>query len=137
MNFPANSKKLPWIELFPPNHVLADSPPFAQRRCHLRIVALCFTKQSVELFVEEPSDQLRGVWHGGAAFILYFNTPRVAHTLRDHQAVNPIGGQVFHVAIEQARAFSVEHAVAVADHRANRSAGARERTLAYSCRKRT
>jgi len=34
---------------------------------------------------------------------------------RNHQPVNAVGGQIFHVAIEQARAFPVEHSIAVAN----------------------
>ena len=60
----------------------------------------------------------------------------VPHALRNHQPVDAVGGQVFHVAIEQAGAFAVEHAIAIADdgaHRRTRS-GERDRSNACSAR---
>ena len=57
---------------------------------------------------------------------------RMPHALRNHQPVNAVGGQIFHVAIEQARAFPVEHSIAVANDRSNRGTRACQRVFADS-----
>ena len=43
-------------------------------------------------------------------------------SLCDHQAIDAIGREIFHVAVEQARAFSVQHAVAITNDSANSGA---------------
>ena len=58
----------------------------------------------------------------------------VEHALRDHEAIDAVGGEVFHVAIKQAGAFAVEDAVAVADHGAHGGAGSRESDFANAFR---
>src|SRR5438067_12434567 len=54
----------------------------------------------------------------------------MAHALRDHQAVDAVSSEVFHVAIEQAGALAVEDAIAIANHSANGSASPVERLAA-------
>src|SRR5436189_210087 len=61
---------------------------------------------------------------------------RVQRSLGNHVAIDPVGGQVFHVAVQQARPLAVEHAVSIADHGANRVAGTLQRPLANTFRAR-
>ena len=67
-----------------------------------------------------------------AVFIHNLDVGGMPHALRNHQAINPIGRQVLHVAIEQTRAFTVQHPVAIANHRSNRRARSRQSALAHS-----
>src|ERR1041385_317749 len=53
----------------------------------------------------------------------------MTNALRDHQAIDAIGGEVFHVAIEQTRAFAVQHAVAITNHSADCGARSVRRDL--------
>src|SRR5881296_804850 len=76
-------------------------------------------EQAVELFIEELRDQRRRVGHLAAVF-RHFDF--VHGPLGNHVAVDPVGRQVFHIAVQQARALTVEHAVAVTDDGANRIA---------------
>src|SRR5687768_9288179 len=46
----------------------------------------------------------------------------MSHALCDHQAIDAIGGEVFHVTVEQTRAFTVQHAVAITNDGADRRA---------------
>src|ERR1700726_4198167 len=43
----------------------------------------------------------------------------MAHALRNHQPIDAVGGEIFHVAIEKAGAAAGEHAVAIANHGAH------------------
>ena len=55
----------------------------------------------------------------------------VLHALGDHQAIDAIGGEIFHVAVEEAGAAAVEHAIAIADYGAHGGARSGECALAY------
>ena len=48
--------------------------------------------------------------------------------------VDAVGGQVFHIAVEQARAAAVKDAFAITNHGTDSSAGAGQRLLANSLR---
>ncbi len=63
-----------------------------------------FAQQAVEFFVEQLRDKFRRMLHGLAVCRLPPDQVAMQHALRDHQPVNAIGGQIFHVAIEQAGA---------------------------------
>ena len=67
-----------------------------------------------------------------ASLIKNFDLVRVLHALGDHQPVNAIRGEIFHVAIEETRALAVENAVAIANDRSNRGAGSRQRASSDS-----
>src|SRR6266704_1599477 len=60
------------------------------------------------------------------------NGDLVQDALGDHVAIDAVGGQVFHVAVEQAGALAVQHAVAVANHGAPGRPGSVERALAHA-----
>src|SRR5271165_3593716 len=83
------------------DHRLADLARAAQR---LGIAGfLARSDQLRQLLVEERRD-LGSCVHS------------VLQTLRDHQAVDAVGCEIFHVAVEQTRALPIEVSVAVADH---------------------
>src|SRR6185312_4873462 len=54
--------------------------------------------------------------------------------LRNHQPINAVGGEVFHVAVEQAGPFAIEHAVTIADYRADCRARAAQAAIAHATR---
>src|SRR5262249_41142367 len=54
------------------------------------------------------------------------------HPLTNHQSVDAIGREVFHVAVKQARSLSIQHSVAVPDNRANRRASSFKCEAAYA-----
>src|SRR5260370_7264802 len=58
----------------------------------------------------------------------------VPHALRNHQAIDAVGRQVFHVAIKKTGAFSVEHSVSVANHTAHRGSRSGKRDSPYAFR---
>src|SRR5229473_136903 len=70
--------------------------------------------------------------HGLAILAIDFYL--VPHALRDHQAVDAVGRQVFHVAIKKTGAFSVEHSVSVSNHGAHRRSSSGKRDSAYAFR---
>src|SRR5919108_1380540 len=109
------------IELFSPDHFFADSARLPQRCGTIGMVILGrFAQQAVEFFVKQVADQFRRMWHGDAVVVQNFDLTRMAHALRDHQAINPIGREVLHVAVEQARALAIQQAVPIADDCSNR-----------------
>ena len=66
-----------------------------------------FTQDSIKLLIEHRRmEQVRTLFC----------------SLCDHQAIDAIGREIFHVAVEQARAFSVQHAVAITNDSANSGA---------------
>src|SRR5437762_8858179 len=46
----------------------------------------------------------------------------MSHALRNHQTIDAVGGEIFHVAVEQTRAFAIEYTVAITDDSADRRA---------------
>src|SRR4051812_45031684 len=70
--------------------------------------------------------------HGVAALVGDGDAIGVAKPLRDHEPIDAIGGEIFHVSVEQARAFAVENSVAIADDRADGGTSPVERVLADS-----
>ncbi len=52
------------------------------------------------------------------------------HALRDHQAIDAIGSQIFHITVEQTCTSAIENSVAITDHRPNCSAGSTETSFA-------
>src|SRR5271156_1338470 len=89
-------------------------------------------QNALELLVEKARDEFGGVCDRLALLVEHTSDVAMAHALRDHQAIDAIGGEVFHVAIEQAGAAAAEHAVAIANHSAHCGAGAGNGVLANS-----
>src|SRR6266849_10887756 len=88
--------------------------------------------QALELLVEEARHdvgrmrELTTVGIGDGDLVQY--------PLRDHVAIDAVGRQVFHVAVEQAGALAVEHPVAVANDSPHCGPGSVERPLANALR---
>src|SRR3984893_10635266 len=72
-------------------------------------------KQAVEFLVEEACDEFRRVFEALALIVHDAGKIAVQHALRNHQTVDAVGGEVFHVAIEQACTFTAEYSVAITD----------------------
>ncbi len=112
------------------DHRFADAARLAKRFWRSRIragFASIFSSSSSNNWVmssRSVRNRIAGVINDG-------NVLAVPHALRDHQAVDAVGRQIFHVAVEQAGSFAVQHAVAIADHGANRGAGSGQRALAH------
>ena len=66
------------------------------------------------------------VGDGQAVFVEDGDLLVVVHPLGDHEAVDAVGREVFHVAVEEAGSFAGDDAVAVADDAADGVAGALE-----------
>ncbi len=117
------------------DHLLGDAASFGQRS---RSFAVDFRGKVFldlgQLLVENASDEFRRVFDLLA--IVSGNLNSVAHALRNHQAVDAIGGQIFHVAIEKACALSIEHSIAITNHGTDRRARSGERNLANAFRDR-
>src|SRR5260370_17703826 len=112
------------MELRPPDHLLADAACLPQRRCYLRIAILCrFAQQKIELFVKEIADEFRRVKNRRASLIKNFDFVRMLQALGDHQAVDAIGPEIFHVTIEKTRSLAPKHAIATPNPRTNRYPG--------------
>ncbi len=88
-----------------------------------------FLQELLQLLIKELVDQFRSVADRLSVLVENVNRARVLHALRNHQPVNAIGGQIFHVAVQQARAPAVQYAVTVADYGANRCTRAHQRAL--------
>ena len=58
-------------------------------------------------------------------FSRFIHHPAVPHALRNHQPVNSVGCQVFHVTIQQTCALSVQNPVAISNNRPHRCPRAR------------
>src|SRR5271169_1375988 len=106
---------------------------------NLACLAKCFRRTQVppricqqfrKFFVEQLGDELRCVWHWIARIPEDRNLSAVPHPLRNHQAIDAVGREIFHVAVEQARSPAIQHAVAIANHGSNRSSRSRQRALA-------
>ncbi len=91
--------------------------------------------QALQLLVEQAGDELLSVGHGASVARRGSAPVAVTHALGDHQPVDAVGREVLHVAVEQARALAVEHAVPVADHGAHRGARAGDSALADAGRR--
>src|SRR5271170_447797 len=89
-------------------------------------------QNALEFLVEKARDEFGRVQDRLALLVEHTTDVAMAHALRDHQAIDAIGGEVFHVAIEQAGAAAAEHAVAIANHSAHCRAGAGYGVLANS-----
>src|SRR6266567_87948 len=94
-------------------------------------------EQTLEFFVKQPCDELRGMLYALTLFILNVDQIAMKHALSNHQAVNAIRGQVFHVSIEQAGASATQHSVTVANHGSYRRARAIHRACAHTHRLRS
>src|SRR6266404_4862337 len=107
------------------DHGLADAARLAILRARALIRVFRQSAQDlVQLFVENSCHQLRRVADRFSRLVLDRDLVAVLHALRDHQPVDPVSCKVFHVAIQQARAFAVQDSVAIADHRPHRRARA-------------
>src|SRR6266850_6735197 len=125
------------IELRAADHFFTDAAGFAERSGELRVIVFrALPQQTVELLVKQIADEFWGVTNRRAPLIENFNFVRVLHALRNHQAVDAIRSEIFHVAIEETRALAVEHAIAIANDGANRGARSGQRAFADSGRKR-
>src|SRR5260370_15805308 len=58
------------------------------------------------------------------------------HALGDHQAVDAVGSEIFHVAIEKTCAFAIQHSVAIANDGAHRGARSCQSAFSHSRGKR-
>src|ERR1700674_3274827 len=67
-----------------------------------------------------------------AGVIRHVRGVAMADALRDHQTIDAISCEVFHVTIEQARAFAVQHAVAITNDRADGRARSTQRDFSNS-----
>ena len=81
------------------------------RRYRLRVSGFASAGSSARIRASSSSnvvaDRRWSVWAG------------ITQALRDHQAVDSVGREIFHVAVEQARSAPFEHAVAIANDGAN------------------
>src|SRR5271170_5704803 len=59
------------------------------------------------------------------------------HSLRDHQAIDAVCGQIFHVTIEQARSTPAKNSLAITNHGAHSGTRAGDSSLADSRRQGT
>src|SRR6202047_4772178 len=87
-------------------------------------------KQAVEFFVEQAGDEFRRVFEASALIVNDAGKIAVQHALRNHQTVDAVGGEGFHVAIEQACTFTAEYYVEITDASPYRRAGSVYRALA-------
>src|SRR5207244_2883794 len=80
--------------------------------------------EAIERLVETIADELVRMRNVAAVAVHDRDHAAMTHALGDHQPVDAIGGEVLHVAVQEARAFRVEDAIAITNHGANRGAGA-------------
>src|SRR5260370_40646525 len=78
------------------------------------------------------ADDFRCVKTRPASLIKTFAFVRMLLPLGDNQAVDAIGREISHVTIEKTRSLAAKHAIAIANHGANRGAGTRQRAFANS-----
>src|ERR1700734_683483 len=119
------------IELLGDDHAFAQNPRLSISLNHFfGRAGRKLADDALELFIEKASDEFRCVGNGLAVIVQNGDDISVAYTLRDHQAVDTIRGEIFHIAVEQAGSAAVEHAVAIANHGANRGARSGKSSLA-------
>src|SRR5271165_885286 len=127
-------QRLRWIELVRQNHSFAEQARLREALGgFLRRTSRKLVQDALKLLVEEARDEFGRVQDGLTLLVEHAGDFAMAHTLRDHQAIDAVGGQVFHVAIEQASAAAAEHALAIANHGADCGAGAGNGVLADAC----
>src|SRR5262249_28957323 len=100
------------------DHCLSDFACFA-KGIDLRIAIRQSIYQLLQFLVEEVRNQLRSMLCWSSAFVGELQPVAMLNPLRDHEAINAVGGQVFHVTVEQAGAFPVQDAIAITNHGAN------------------
>src|SRR6185437_16362715 len=120
------------IEFTVQNHGLRYATGFAEGFRRADIGACRVGHDVLHFFVEKPGDEFGGVFYGPPVLVHDVHSLAVAHALGDHQPVNAVGCQVLHVAVQQAGAFAIEHAIAVADNGANRRPSAGQGSAAHT-----
>jgi hypothetical protein len=118
------------------DHRFSDPPRFPQCRRVSIFACRILMKQALQLFIEEMADQFAGMPHRASFLVSNFDRPRMSHPLRDHQAIDAVRRQIFHVTIKEARTFSAQNAVPVANDRAHRRARSCKRALSNARRPR-
>src|SRR5437773_1586339 len=104
------------IELRAADHFFADAAGFAEGGRQLGVIAFrVLSQQPSEFLVKKIADEFRRVTNRRASLIEDFHFVGMLHALGDHQPVDAVGGEIFHVAIKETRTLAVEHAVAVAN----------------------
>src|SRR5579863_5979743 len=95
-------QRLRWIELVRQNHSFAEQASLRETLVgFLRRTGWKLVQDALELLVEKPADELGRVQHGLSQIVQHACGVAMAYALRDHQPVDAVGGEVFHVAIEQ------------------------------------
>src|SRR5579884_516282 len=120
------------IEFSVQDHGLTDPPCFPEcfRRADVR--ARRVGDDLLDFLVEQAVDGLAGMRNSFTVFVEDRHRVRMLHSLCNHQPVDAVGGEILHVAVEQAGALAVERAIAVANDGANRRPRAIQAALAYA-----
>ena len=110
---------------------------FAHGSCLLELCGcLCgcacwqLPQDSIELLVKEGRDEFGRMQHRPPVLVHDAHGISMTHSLRDHQSVDAVRREIFHVAVEKACTAAAEHSLAIADDGTNRRACAAERPLA-------
>src|SRR5260370_17831828 len=104
------------IELDAPDHLLAQTPRFTKRCLLRRAECGVLGQQAIELLIKKTVNQFQRVTDWPAVVVKNIDSSGVLDALRNHQPVNPVIGEVFHVAVEKTCPAAVQHAVALANH---------------------
>src|ERR1022692_3139792 len=73
-------------------------------------------QDSIELLVKEVRNEFGRMQHRPPVLVYDAHGIAMAHSLRDHQSVDAVCREIFHVAVEKACSAAAENSLAIADY---------------------